>query len=519
MGKLKVYRQRANSEAGRVQKKTLFEFIVNMVMQRREIAYEEAKLLAEDALFYLNQSGLKRGLGEITIPAISGRKSHKRQSERNQPLKMVRVNLISDEDASCFREFGMKAALTGRLARVIEEAYFQDALLDLRRLCLLFTFTAKALRERLAPLWRQGALLPICGMPKKKRESLEKPRGVIAMERYVSGDDPSAIRKDLFLSEGRFRRYWRAFRMVASSSSNDVEKLSEMTGEPPELVAGWLSLWQKRPDKCRRRLSEVPSWEPPQEMLPDPAESFYHVLIHRHRYTPAAAENFIMELSDLARSLSSSRKDGQVVYVGVESDEPPGKSISASRLSPVVIDYLCPEDWDLVNPDSPQALKWERIRRFSTQAYQQGVSLSLPDLAFLLGISTDAVSDCMREHPKVVLPTRGITADMGPAISHAKKIITLYLNGYDETEIVRRTGHSYDSVERYLINFGRVVLLLDHGMRAPAIRRVTGLSLKVVKSYEEIYREHQSEDHAWCMAQVRRLASAHPGKAQRSRKE
>lgn len=36
----------------------------------------------------------------------------------------------------------------------------------------------------------------------------------------------------------------------------------------------------------------------------------------------------------------------------------------------------------------------------------------------------------------------------GPAISHAKKIITVYLNGYDETENVGRTSHSYESVER-----------------------------------------------------------------------
>lgn len=62
----------------------------------------------------------------------------------------------------------------------------------------------------------------------------------------------------------------------------------------------------------------------------------------------------------------------------------------------------------------------------------------------------------MKEHPKVVLPIRGRVTDMGPTLSHAEKIIRLYMDGYTETEIVRRTGHSYESIERYLIDFARL---------------------------------------------------------------
>ncbi|MBC7084578.1 MAG: DUF1670 domain-containing protein, partial [Firmicutes bacterium] len=60
---------------------------------------------------------------------------------------------------------------------------------------------------------------------------------------------------------------------------------------------------------------------------------------------------------------------------------------------------------------------------------------------------------------------------MGSTLSHAEKIIALYMDGYAETEIKRRTGHSYDSIERYLWDFSRVICLRERGMPLPAIRQ------------------------------------------------
>ncbi|HHV78515.1 MAG TPA: DUF1670 domain-containing protein [Firmicutes bacterium] len=177
------------------------------------------------------------------------------------------------------------------------------------------------------------------------------------------------------------------------------------------------------------------------------------LLGQRHGYTPASSERFCHEVSDLAYRISRRhRASGQVVYFGVSSAEPPGKSLRDCTLWEVIPDYVTPEDWALVNQESPQALKWARLQRLATSAYAQGVALSLADLAFLLGLSTDAVANCTKEHPKVVLPIRGRVADMGPTLSHAEKMIRLFMDGYTETDIVRRTGHSYESIERYLID-------------------------------------------------------------------
>ncbi len=96
---------------------------------------------------------------------------------------------------------------------------------------------------------------------------------------------------------------------------------------------------------------------------------------------------------------------------------------------------------------SPGDLKWRRIERFATAAYAQGAALSLPDIAYLASVSVDAVRDVINDHPQIKLPTRGRVADMGSTLSHTEKIIDLFMYGYTETEIERRTGHSLDSIE------------------------------------------------------------------------
>jgi len=111
----------------------------------------------------------------------------------------------------------------------------------------------------------------------------------------------------------------------------------------------------------------------------------------------------------------------------------------------------------LAKTTSTKALKWARIERFATEAYAQGAALGLHDIAYLVSASVDAVRCAISRHTSVILPTRGRVADMGSTLSHAEKVIDLFMWGYTETEIVRRTGHSYDSVERYLLDFSKVV--------------------------------------------------------------
>ena len=114
--------------------------------------------------------------------------------------------------------------------------------------------------------------------------------------------------------------------------------------------------------------------------------------------------------------------------------------------------------------------------------------------------------DAIAEHPQVLLPTRGRVADMGSTLSHAEKIIDLFMYGYTETEIMRRSGHSLESVERYLLDFSKVVYLVESGMPLPAVRKVTDFSKRLVQKYYELYKRYATDDFIFAMSKIRRFA-------------
>lgn len=515
MGRPVFYRQRIRTQAASIEAKSLLEFLASEVRQRRELAPEEALLLARDAYDYLSTHLLTRGPGQIELPAIAGRHTHVRRRRHDQPERLVTLTVLAEEDAAVLAEWGLTAMVTSRLARVIEEAYAQDALLDATRLCLLVPLSIPAIRDRLRPLWEQGATLPIAGMPRAVRAQFRGLRGALALERYLGGEDLTRIRHDLRVSYALWLRWWRGFRLAVQDPDQPAGEVARRLGQPEELVVAWRQLWTRfrdRPGVRERLAAAAPAGEPALAApAVTPGETFYRLLLERHHYTPAAAEQFLLDLQDLAARLNQhARSSGQVLYFGVASDEPPGRSLASSRLLPVVLDYVTPEDWSRVHRDRSSDLKWERLQRLATQAYAQGVALSLPDLSFLLGLSTDAIQHCLAEHPQVVLPTRGRVADMGPTLSHAEKIIGLYMDGYTETEIKRRTGHSYESIERYLLDFARVVVLVEAGMPVPAIRQAVARSRRVVEKYVSLYQRFSHPDYRWRMGQIRRLAHAHP---------
>ena len=164
MGRPVFYRQRIRSQAASVQAKSLLTHLAAEIRARREVSPEEAWLVAYDAMRFLEQGLLELSLGQVELPCVEGLGSHFRQARRDQPEKLARLTAVADEDADLVEEFGTRVMQQARLARMIEEAYTQNALLDGNRLCLLMPLTLVALRERLKPLWLQGAKLPLAGL-------------------------------------------------------------------------------------------------------------------------------------------------------------------------------------------------------------------------------------------------------------------------------------------------------------------------------------------------------------------
>lgn len=502
MGRPTFFRQRILTQASSLESKGLFNYLVSEIKARREVSLEEAVLIARDVQHYLKKEHLTRQPGQIIFPAINGRESYQKRSRRYQEEKEITLSVIDEEDIELMAEFGIFVMQKGRLARLIEEAYFQDAILDGPRLLLFILESHRGIRSHLKHFWEQGVLLPIAGMNIENRQLMQELRPVLAVKRYLEGEELDQIRKDMAISTCRWQKLWHDFKELGRTE--DLEELEQQTGQPPEVLAAWKKLWQAHRHLLCGRVTEAEKAS---------GGSFYQLLRTRHGYSPAAAEQFIDDLHELAARLNrQGQKHNQIIYNAVADHEPAGKKLTECQLKAVALDYIDPKDLDLADRESAKELRWARVLRYTTQARYQGAALTQPDLALLLGISTKAIQTLLKEHPDVVVPTRGLVADMGPAISHADKIIGLFMNGYTETEITRRTGHSYDSVENYILSYARVVYLLEKGMPAPAIRKVLGFSRKLVDKYISLYREYSGPDYAFMFGKLRRLAEAHPVK-------
>ncbi|MEW6458173.1 MAG: DUF1670 domain-containing protein [Bacillota bacterium] len=122
--------------------------------------------------------------------------------------------LIAREDIELMAEFGIVALQRGRLARIIEETYRQEAILDGSRLSVLFLEANRGLRQNLKHFWEQGVLLPVSGMCRENRRLMKDHRAVLALGRYLGGADPTQVRKSLAVSIRRSQRWWRDFKAV-----------------------------------------------------------------------------------------------------------------------------------------------------------------------------------------------------------------------------------------------------------------------------------------------------------------
>jgi hypothetical protein len=514
MGRPTFFRQRILTQAASLEAKGLFNYLVSEIKTRREVSLEEAILIAYDVQKFLEEHLLEKPLGQIQIPAIAGINNHRKRSRENQEETLIKVTIFAEEDIELMAEFGIAALQKGRLARIIEEAYQQESLLDGQRLMVLIPRTLRAIRTHLQEFWEKGVLLPVSGMTVENRKKMQDFRSTLALEHYLQGQNLLEIRKEFSISHSLWQKIWQGFKETIKDPEGLPETIAKRIHQPQETIQSWQALWERYKDNTnlRQRLGLTKIEEETQTETRG-LEAFYRLLKERHGYSQAAAEAFIDDLYDIAAHLNrQERQEGQIIYNAVSSHEPAGRKLSECELKAVSLNYIVPEDWEVINRDSAKDLKWERLKRLATEAHYQGVALTQPDLSLLLGISTSAIQNCLKEHPTVILPTRGMLADMGPAISHADKIIRLYMDGYTETEIKRRTGHSYDSIEKYLLDFARVTYLLEKGMPIPAIRKVLGCSRKLVEKHVNLYREFSNPDYAFMMAKIRRLAEAHPVK-------
>jgi len=188
-------------------------------------------------------------------------------------------------------------------------------------------------------------------------------------------------------------------------------------------------------------------------------------------------------------------RPGELCYLAVAAEEPPGKPIIACRKVQVALELATTDDQHMLRTKGLAEMRQGRLARLARQAQVQGGLLTVEDLAYLTCSSTATVKRDVAECRAngVAVPTRGQIRDIGPGISHKAQVIQLYLWGLQFTEIEQRTRHSEDAVRRYLVDFRQVAALYARGAKIPEIRAASGKSAKVIAEYVAIYERARRE--------------------------
>lgn len=189
-------------------------------------------------------------------------------------------------------------------------------------------------------------------------------------------------------------------------------------------------------------------------------------------------------------------KVGQVFWAAVAVDDPPHKDkrIEDTRLVPVILDLVTPQDIDNSTLGGRRVqIRRDRILRLFRQTYEQGGVLSYADVSLLAHIGMNGISKVLhaeQEATGLSVPCRGTIHDMGRSVSH--KAIICYKRLVEKkptSQVAQETFHSPEEVEYYVQTLRRVQLCRDSGMDPDDIAQATGHSKSLVREYLNLIEE------------------------------
>ncbi|MEW5937368.1 MAG: DUF1670 domain-containing protein [Candidatus Thermoplasmatota archaeon] len=236
-------------------------------------------------------------------------------------------------------------------------------------------------------------------------------------------------------------------------------------------------------------------------------EQLYNELVRDYGFPRAICRSLVeLFFSYFNLYLGADRADGQLVYRAVPADVPPGIKTEEIKTHPVRLTLFSLEDIPYASKDIGELTK-RRIERLTNEAFDQGGLLTQADLAILLGESPRTIGRRIQdlEDGGIIIPTRGNRMDIGPGISHKTKIVEMYTQGYEFSDIKRRTRHSSESITRYLKDFARVMVLHERGHNPKEIRIITEHSDRLVREYLELYEQLNVEENQEMLDQLRAM--------------
>jgi len=152
--------------------------------------------------------------------------------------------------------------------------------------------------------------------------------------------------------------------------------------------------------------------------------------------------------------------------------------------------------------------KMAQLERVVKSAKSQGGLLSGAEVALLLNVNLTTLGKYLRryyERYREVLPMKGYVLDQGSNPTHKGIIIELYEQAVSPADIVLKTGHAQEAVDRYIKGYDQVLALSRKKHDAVSISQITGRSVNVIRQYLRLVKDFHPELHVT-------VPDQHPGK-------
>ena len=197
-----------------------------------------------------------------------------------------------------------------------------------------------------------------------------------------------------------------------------------------------------------------------------PEQVFINSLRKEFELSPAESQGIL----DLAKSCLFGQVPqtvGKIKYICASQHAKHGKPLSEQDLVEVELTLdNGVDDLNVLRDSGPKVLRQLKEMRITDETWDQGGSLTQEDIARLLQVTSRTVRKDISELQSdgIFIHTRGTDHDIGRSLSHKSRIIELYLSGETYDSIMRKSRHSEFSIKRYIMSFGRLLLLVDHGV-------------------------------------------------------
>jgi len=228
-----------------------------------------------------------------------------------------------------------------------------------------------------------------------------------------------------------------------------------------------------------------------------PEQIFINSLRKEFELSPAESKG-VLDLAKQCLFGQVPQVVGKIKYICASRKAKHGKPLSEQELIKVELTLDGGiDDLNVLKEQGPKALRQLKVLRLTEESWEEGGSLTQEDLARILQVTSRTIRDDINELVRDgnFVHTRGTDHDIGRSLTHKSRIVEMYLEGQTYDVIMRKSRHSAFSIKRYVVGFGRMLLLINGGIEdLKQLSRLLGQSERLTVEYLEIYERHKRGD-------------------------